>query len=197
MNQLFSFVLFLLLAILAPPSSGQNVPTSSPRISAFDTGKIELSADGFSAALPAPPVGATGYVVHAELAYHFAMTIENRNAQAASYVEVGGRFIAQVGGTWLVSCYGAATPNLAASDNVFWSGHDCRTIDFGADEPMELSFAAPISQWTGELNIEQQRDGVIGWMDHKNGWHPHDWSIPYVYSPTSARLRGWIVWLYG
>lgn len=200
MNGITSAIaLALLSAFLARPAPAHNATDpASPRVTYFDSGQLELTTDGFAAELPAPPVGAVGYVVKASIDHDFTVTIENRNSEPAAYVELGGQFVLTVGGSYLVNCYGATPSHVAAFDGAYWEGPDCRTVDFSdaADEQFTPTYVAPIAWWDGRLTLMQHRDGVEGWMSERQVWHADDWSVPYTYSPVTARVRGCIVWLY-
>jgi len=198
-----SAVLALLSAALALPSraaSTDPISTSSnATVTRFDSGELNLTDDGYVVDLPAPPAGAIGYKVAAEIEHGYSLTFENRSDGPLAYVEVGGRFVLTVGGSYLVRCYGAAPSNVAASDGQNWSGADCRRVDFdsGGFVPMGMTYAAPIEAWDGRLSLFPHPDGVEGWMDSGYHWHAADYHVvPYQAGPITARIRGCIVWLY-
>lgn len=196
---------FVLLAVAcALPAHAAD---SRPRATAFDSGQLTLTQDGYAASLPPPPIGATGFHVAAQVSYDFALTCENRNREPLSFVEMGGQFVLECGGAWLVECYGATPQNIAGFDGTYWNGPDCRTQPFstGTDAlghpqfvTMSPTYVCPLEWWTGELVFRQQGHGVEGWLTAGGVWHgTNDWTVPYSYSPVQARVRGWIVWEYG
>lgn len=197
---LLSFLTVALLLFSTPAPVHRTVDV-------FDTGPMQvLPADSLTFDLPTPPPGAIGFKVSTQIAYDFSVACENRNAGPLSYVELGGNFVATIGGSYFVQCYGTTIDNLSAWRFPYWSGPDTGQQDFASGpltngEPqfttMTQTYAQPIEWYDPHVTLFQNTHGVEGWMTPDLVWHPSDYTVPYFYTPTRVRLRGVVIWDYG